>query len=75
MGIDKMQIGKKSRMIIFIIVSLLLINAFKFSSIEGNNHPLFSSLFNMIILILFLIFFYHRNDLLEEKNDVEKETK
>ena len=59
--------------VLLFILALLLINAFKFTNTEGNSHPLFSILFNMIILILFLVLFYHRKDIIEEKNDLWKQ--
>ena len=78
MGMERTHIKKQkstSGFILVFILALLLINAFKFTNTEGNNHPLFCNLFNMIILIIFLILFYHGNDILEEKNNLWKQVK
>ena len=42
---------------------MLIYNAFKFINTEGSEHPLVSSLFNMIIFIGILVFIFHRNDI------------
>ena len=49
----------------FLVILFLVIffgdNAIKFVTTEGSQHPLLSSLFNMILLIC-LIFVFHRKD-------------
>ena len=53
---------KKDKRDIALVVLLIVIfcyNAFKFSNTEGNDHPLISPLFNMIIILIILIFIFH----------------
>ncbi len=42
---------------------MFIYNVFKFINTEGSEHPLVSSLFNMIIFIGILVIIFHRNEI------------
>ena len=49
--------------IIITLIIMFIYNAFKFINDEGSEHPLVSSLFNMIIFIGILVIIFHRNEI------------
>ena len=49
--------------IIITLIIMFIYNAFKFINTEGSEHPLVSSLFNMIIFIGILVIIFHRNEI------------
>lgn len=46
--------------LIALLILVFMYNAFNFINTEGNDHPLIYSLFNMIIILIILIFLFHR---------------
>ena len=49
-------------------------NAYKFLNTDGNTLPLVGILFNMIIILAFLFFIHHKDDLDNDKNNKLKQT-
>ena len=49
--------------IILILIIFFIFNAFKFINQEGSDHPLISTLFNMIIFLSILVFFFHGKEI------------
>ena len=49
--------------IIITLIIMFIYNAFKFINDEGSEHPLVSSLFNMIIFIEIPVIIFHRNEI------------
>ena len=62
------KIGKK--WITFFLFLLILYYGIRFLSTDGNSHPLVANLFNMTILLSFLVFYFHKNDIEEGKKEV-----
>ena len=62
------KIGKNC--ITFLIFLLILYCGIRFLSKDGNGHPLVVNLFNMIILLSFLVFYFHKNEIEEGKKEV-----
>ena len=62
------------KLVVLITIILFLYQAFKFMNIEGNTHPLLSSLFNMILFLSLIIFMLQRQELEEGKNHLLKQT-
>lgn len=58
----------------FLVILLFLVFAFKFNHIKGSQHPLFSCLFNMVILLSILIYLYHLKDIKEDKKIIMRQT-
>lgn len=48
---------------------LLLYNIIHFTNLEGAGLPLPSTLFNMILFLSIIIFFLHKNDIIEKKGN------
>ena len=55
-------------------ILLFLVLAFKFTHIKGSQHPLFSCLFNMIILLSIFIYLHHLKDIKEDRKIIMKQT-
>ena len=62
------KIGKK--WITFLLFLLILYYGIRFLSTDGNSHPLVANLFNMTILLSFLVFYFHKNEIEEGKKEV-----
>lgn len=63
------------KMVVLVAIILFLYQAFQFINIEGNTHPLLSSLFNMILFLSLIVFMVHREEFKEGKNHLLKQTK
>ena len=70
----KNQVNITNVFIRFIIILLFLAFAYKFTHIKGSQHPLFSCLFNMIILLSILIYLYHLKDIKDDRKIIMKQT-
>ena len=62
------KIGKK--WITFLLFLLILYYGIRFLSTDGNSHPLVANLFNMTILLSFLVFYFQTNEIEEGKKEV-----
>ena len=58
----------------FVLFTLLLSYMYRFLITEGNDHPLVDMLFKMILILSILVFFLHKKEIEEGKNDVMKQT-
>ena len=67
------KIGKN--WITFLIFLLILYYGIRFLSTDGNSHPLVANLFNMIILLSFLVFYFHKNEIEELGKKLESSIK
>ena len=57
----KEQENKYKKIWIFLFIAFIFgYNAIKFILTDGSDHPLVSSLFNMIISLAILIIFFHK---------------
>ena len=70
----KNKVNTTTVFIRFLIILLFLVFAFKFTHIKGSQHPLFSCLFNMIILLSIFIYLYHLKDIKEDRKIIMKQT-
>ena len=55
-----------------IAIIFFLYNCFKFLNTEGNDLPLPSILFSLIIYLALIVVFIHKDDILEEKDEKQK---
>ena len=70
MGERKLSLKKNKackRWITLGVIILFLFNIVKFVNLDGNDHPLVSTLFNLIVLLSILVFILHKNKLLKEQ--------
>ena len=70
---DKIK-DKGKNWIFFVLFTLLLSYMYRFLITEGNDHPLVDMLFKMILILSILVFFLHKKEIEEGKNDVMKQT-
>lgn len=58
----------------FVLITIIffLYNCFKFLNTEGNDLPLPSILFSLIIYLALIVIFIHKDDILEEKDKKQK---
>jgi len=49
--------------IILTLILFFIYNAFKFINCQGSDHPLVSSLFNMIIFLGIIVFIFHGKEI------------
>ena len=60
--------------IVFVLFSLFFSYVYRFLITDGNNHPLVDMLFKMILILSILVFFLHKPQIEEGKNEVMKQT-
>ena len=70
---DKIKDNGKN-WIVFILFSLFFSCVYRFLITDGNNHPLVDMLFKMILILSILVFFLHKTQIEEGKNEVMKQT-
>ena len=61
--------------ITILVFGNFLYNGFVFWNTQGNSHPLVGSLFNMIIVLLIIFYKFHKEELINEKDDIIIQTK
>ena len=66
--------SKGKNWIIFMLFTLFLSYMYRFLITEGNDHPLVNMLFKMILILSILVFFFHKSEIEEGKNEVMKQT-
>ena len=66
--------GKGKNWIVFMLFTLFLSYMYKFLILDGNDHPLVDMLFKMILILSILVFFLHKTQIEEGKNEVMKQT-
>ena len=66
--------SKGKNWIIFMLFTLFLSYMYRFLITEGNDHPLVDMLFKMILILSILVFFFHKSEIEEGKNEVMKQT-
>ena len=62
--------GKGKNWIVFMLFTLFLSYMYRFLITEGNDHPLVDMLFKMILILSILVFFFHKSEIEEGKNEV-----
>jgi hypothetical protein len=60
--------------IVFILFTLFLSYMYRFLISDGYDHPLVNMLFKMILILSILVFFLHKTQIEEGKNEVMKQT-
>ena len=60
--------------IVFVLFSLFFSYVYSFLITDGNDHPLVDMLFKMILILSILVFFLHKTQIEEGKNEVMKQT-
>ena len=60
--------------IVFVLFSLFFSYVYRFFITDGNDHPLVDMLFKMILILSILVFFLHKTQIEEGKNEVMKQT-
>ena len=60
--------------IVFVLFSLFLSYVYRFLITDENDHPLVDMLFKMILILSILVFFLHKTQIEEGKNEVMKQT-
>ena len=66
--------SKGKNWIVFMLFTLFLSYMYRFLITEGNDHPLVYMLFKMILILSILVFFLHKTQIEEGKNEVMKQT-
>ena len=61
--------------ITILVFGIFLYNGYVFLNTQGNSHPLVGSLFNMIIVLLIIFYKFHKEELINEKDDIIIQTK
>ena len=64
---SKKQFSKNdtsSKFIAILLTILLIYKAFKFTNLDRNEHPLLSTLFDMILILTILLFLLHKSELI-----------
>ena len=64
----------KNNWIVFVLFTVFLSYMYRFLIADGNDHPLLDILFKMILILSILVFFLHKTEIEEGKNDVMKQT-
>lgn len=72
-GQPKHNFKTKKIVIVFLILNILY-NAFKFLNVEGSDHPLVWSLFNMILSLGILVLLCHKKEIMENKIIIFKQS-
>ena len=60
--------------IAFALFTLFLSYMYRFLISDGYDHPLVNMLFKMILILSILVFFLHKTQIEEGKNEVMKQT-
>ena len=60
--------------IVFVLFAIFLSYMYRFLIADGNDHPLVDLLFKMILILSILVFFFHKTEIEEGKNEVLKQT-
>ena len=60
--------------IVFVLFTVFLSYMYRFLITDGNDHPLVDMLFKMILILSILVFFLHKTEIEEGKNEVMKQT-
>ena len=66
--------SKGKNWIVFMLFTLFLSYMYRFLITEGNDHPLVDMLFKMILILSILVYFFHKSEIEEGKNEVMKQT-
>ena len=61
--------------IVILFLCIFFYNGYAFLNIEGNSHPLVGSLFNMIIILAIFFYIFHKEELINKKDDAINQTK
>ena len=59
----------KNSIISFLAITLFLLNGYEFIKLNGIAHPLLYRLFNIFSFLSILIFIYHKNNKINNKED------
>ena len=59
--------------IVFVLFSLFFSYVYMYLITDGNDHPLVDMLFKMILILSILVFFLHKTQIEEGKNEVMKQ--
>ena len=70
---DKIKDNGKN-WIVFVLFSLFFSYVYRFLITDRNDHPLVDMLFKMILILSILVFFLHKTQIEEGKNEVMKQT-
>ena len=65
---------KGKNWIVFVLFTIFLSYMYRFLIADGNDHPLVDLLFKMILILSILVFFFHKTEIEEGKNEVMKQT-
>ena len=65
-GLSKPNFMIKNIVVVFLILNIIY-NTFKFLNVEGSEHPLVWSLFNMILSLGILVLLCHKKEIMENK--------
>ena len=66
--------ANRKNWIVFVLFSVFLSYMYRFLITDGNDHPLVDLLFKMILVLSILVFFLHKTEIEEGKNEVMKQT-
>ena len=61
--------------IVILFLCIFFYNGYAFLNTEGNSHPLVGSLFNMIIILAIFFYIFHKEKLINKKDDAINQTK
>ncbi len=64
--------GKDNCFFVFITIIFFLYNSFKFLNTQGNDLPIPSILFSLIIYLALIVLFLHKDEIIEEKDRKQK---
>ena len=65
---------KGKNWIAFLLFTLFLSYLYRFLITDGNDHPLVDLLFKMILILSIMVFFLHKMEIEEGKNEVMNQT-
>ena len=66
--------ASRKNWIVFVLFTVFLSYMYRFLITDGNDHPLVDILFKMILVLSILVFFLHKTEIEEGKNEVMKQT-
>ena len=66
--------ANRKNWIVFVLFTVFLSYIYRFLITDGNDHPLVDLLFKMILVLSILVFFLHKTEIEEGKNEVMKQT-
>ena len=66
--------ASRKNWIVFVLITVFLSYMYRFLITDGNDHPLVDLLFKMILVLSILVFFLHKTEIEEGKNEVMKQT-